>query len=91
MNMSTVKRVKEAGKSLDNYYRLRDRGLSEEEAFEQAKPIKKRTTIVIDEIEYTIPQAMKKLNCEVKYITVMKRIENGMPPYEAITKPKVRY
>jgi hypothetical protein len=89
--MSTVKRVKEAGKSLDSYYRLRDRGLSEEEAFEQAKPSKSITTINIDEIEYTIPQAMKKLNSTVDYSTVMKRIKFGMSIIDAITRPNQIY
>lgn len=89
--MSTVKRVKEAGKSINNYYRLRDRGLSEEEAFEQAKPLKVFKLVTIDGVEYTIPQAMKRLNCEVDYTTVIKRIQNGMTPYDAIIRPKVKY
>lgn len=89
--MSIVKKVKEAGKSINNYYRLRDRGLSEEEAFEQAKTIKVFKLVSIDDVEYTIPQAMKKLNCEVDYTTVLKRIQNGMTIIDAITRPKVRY
>ncbi len=89
--MSTVKKVKEAGKSVNNYYRLRDRGLSEEEAFEQAKPAKSFNLITIDGVEYSIPEAMKKLDCKVEYSTVMKRIKFGMSIIEAITRPNQVY
>lgn len=86
-----VNKVKKSGKSLHSYYKLRDKGYSEEEAFELAITKGTKSPIVkIDDKEYSIKEAMKILPCDVAYSTVMSRIKFGMSPYEAITRPALK-
>lgn len=86
-----VNKIKEAGKSLHSYYKLRDKGYSEEEAFELAIIKGSKSPVVeIEGVEYSIKEAMKILPCDVAYKTVMGRIKYGMTPYEAITKPALK-
>jgi len=86
-----VNKVKESGKSLHSYYKLRDKGYSEEEALELAIVKGSKSPIVeIEGVEYSIKEAMELLPCEVAYSTVMSRIKFGMSPYEAITRPSVK-
>ena len=85
-------RIKEAGKSEYDYFINRRLGYSEEEAFNLAKPKNQKFIYVeINGESYSLSKAMEMLNCEVDYTTVLKRIKFGMTPYEAVTKPKVRY
>lgn len=86
-----VSKVKESGKSLHSYYKLRDKGYSEEEAFELAiVKGSKSPTVEIHGVEYSIKEAMVILVCDVAYSTVMSRIKFGMSPYEAITRPALK-
>lgn len=92
MRTNITNRVKEAGKSLPSYYKLRDKGYSEEEAFEKAIIVGSKSIFVeIDGIEYPLKEAMVVVNCEVDYTTVIKRMKQGMTAYQAITRPSQKY
>jgi hypothetical protein len=93
MRSNIINRVKEAGKSLPSYYKLRDKGYSEEEAFEKAREVGSYNIYVeIEGVQYSLKEAMKVVNCEVDYTTVIKRMKTGgMSAYQAITKPKTTY
>jgi septation ring formation regulator EzrA len=85
---NVLQKLKEANKSLHSYYRHINLGYSVEEAFEKAViKSSKFITVEINGVSYFIKDAMKLVECQVTYSTVMKRIQKGMSPLEAITKP----
>jgi hypothetical protein len=86
-----VNRLKEANKSEYHYYRCREQGYSIEEALELAKEKNSRyIEVEIDGIVYPLKEAMRVVNCEVDYTTVLRRMQNGMSGYEAITRPSLK-
>lgn len=86
-----VKRLKEANKSEYDYYKCREKGYSIEEALELAKEKNSRyIKVEVNGVLYPLKEAMKIVNCEVDYTTVLRRIKLGMTQYQAITRPGLK-